>query len=786
MVSVLQVKLWRDLRRMRAQVLTISLVVACGVAGFVGEFSTHESLLASRDSYYRESRFADVFASVRRAPVALHERIAALPGVAQVKLETAFDIQLSLPDVRQPVTVRFIGLDASRPAALNRLTLRTGRLPGEGPRLEAVVNERFAQVRGLLPGTRVQALLNGRLQTVEVVGTVLAPEFVFATRGGAPDDQWFGVMWIDAEQMATAFDMQGAFNRVALGLDAGVDPAVVLEPLDALLQPYGATDAVTRKRQLSSAIVDNELRQLKVLGTILPAIFLAVAMFILNVVMSRQVTTQRQQIATLKALGYADRTIAWHYTQMALVIAGIGVLIGLALSAWLGRELLGLYSEVFRFAALRYRTVPWVAALSVALVAAAAAAGAFAAIRSVVSLPPAQAMQPPAPAAYRRTLLERLAGARRPGPAVLMVVRNIERRPLRAAFTVIGIAAAVALQISGAYWNDTIDFIIDMQYRQVQRGDTVVEFNQPVPLSVVEALRRLPGVTDAQAWRSEPVRVRYRGRSVDTLLTGHVEQARLMRVVDQRSGAVEPARDGVTVNALLARELGLRPGDLIEIDLRLWHRRTVTVRVTEVVGTLFGRQLFMELDAMNRLAGDGQGVNAAVVSLDPALAEAFYAAVKAVPRIAAVSDKAGSLRSFQETTARNLGFFTAVLTVFAVAMACGITYNAARIALSERAWELASLRVLGMTRAEVSVLLLAELAAELLVALPLGCAFGWGLATVLMRLMQSENIDFPAVIEPSTYGVAVLCVLLAGAFSGLVVRSRIDRLDLVAVLKVRE
>src|SRR5690606_17392863 len=121
-----------------------------------------------------------------------------------------------------------------------------------------------------------------------------------------------------------------------------------------------------------------------------------------------------------------------------------------------------------------------------------------------------------------------------------------------------------------------------------------------------------------------------------------------------------------------------------------------------------------------------------------------------------------------------------------VAMAVGITYNAARIALAERAWELASLRVLGMSRREVSVLLLAELGIELLLALPLGALFGWALARALLAAMQSQEVDFPLVIEPSTYGIAALTVLVAGIISAMVVRRQIDRLDLVAVLKARE
>lgn len=793
-MRALHIKLWRDLKRLRGQVVTIALVVACGVAGFVGAFSTHASLEASRDRYYRDAAFADVFGAVRRAPLALRERLAAIDGVAALRLDTAFDTQLDLPGVLQPLTGRIVGLEIGRRETVNRLSLRSGRWPERGAASEVLVNDRFATLRGLAPGATVAALLNGRRETLRIVGTVASPEYVYATRGGGPDDEWFGVLWLDAERVASAFAMEGAFNRVALRLAPGASEARVIDALDRLLEPYGSTGAVGRDRQLSAMIVDNELRQQQVLGTVLPGIFLAVAAFILNVVLARQVATQRPQIAALKALGYRDTEIAGHYLLLAVAIAAVGIVIGWIGSHWLGRGMVWLYAEVFRFDALSYRTVPAVALSAALAVALAAALGALTAIRSVVRLSPAQAMQAPTPPRYRQTLLERLADAtarvsgrtRRLAPAVLMVLRNLERRPLRAVLTVCGIAAAVALQVSGLFWNDTIARIVDVQFRQVQQGDLLLDFQEPLDIAVQHELLRLPGILEAELWRSEPVRIAAGRQRIDTALTGLAGSPRLMRLVDAEGGAQPPPAEGVVLSALLARQLGVTVGDAVEIEFRLWHRHRVSQPVVGIVHTLFGRQAYLRLDALNRLAGDGDGASDAALRIDPRQREAFFQAVKATPRIAAVFDKSGALASFEKTTARNIGYFTAVLTLFAVAMAVGITYNAARVALSERAWELASLRVMGMTRAEVSTLLLAELALELLLALPLGAWLGYGLANGLMRAMQSDEIDFPVVIDPSTYGLAALTVLAAGILSALVVRQRIDHLDLVAVLKVRE
>ncbi|MCW5653950.1 FtsX-like permease family protein [Hydrogenophaga sp.] len=789
-MKALHIKLWRDLRRLRAQVATIALVVAIGVAGFVGMFSVHASLERSRDAFYRDNRLADVFASVKRAPLHLRDRLAAIDGVADVRLDVVFDAQIALADADAPVTGRFMGLDLAqvhaRRQGLNALTLRAGRWPERGQALEAVVNDRFATARGLRPGDRVDAVLNGKLERVHVVGTAISPEYVFATRGGAPDDKTFGIWWIDAERMRDAFDMQGAFNQVSMRVDTGASSDAVIAAADRLLGAYGTLGAVGRERQLSAKIVADELAQLRVMGTVLPAIFLAVAMFILNVVISRQVATQRSQIAALKALGYGDGAIAWHYIQLAQVIAGCGVLAGLGLSVWIGQLMLGLYDEVFRFNRLAYFTAPWLVAASALIAGSAAALGTWNAIRAVVRLKPAQAMQPPAPPRYRRTLIERLAGHRRVRTGALMVIRNVERRPLRAAFTVTGIAMAVALQISGAFWLDAIAHIMDVQFRQVQQGDVLIHFHQPVPRTVTRELRRLPGVIDAEPYRSEPVRVLARGRTEDAVLLGLEDNARLMRAVDDSRGAVPMPAHGLVLSSLLARAIGARVGDRVTVEFRLWHQTLAEVEVVDVVHTLMGMQAFMRLDAMNVLARDGDGVAEAALQVDPVALPAFWEAVKRAPAINSVFDKAGAMASFRQTTSRNMGVFSGILTLFAIAMAVGIVYNAARITLSERAWELASLRVLGMTRAEVSVLLLAELGAELLLALPAGAAVGWALAHLLMRLMSSDSIDFPVVIEPSTYATAALTVLAAGAASALLVRRQIDRLDLVAVLKVRE
>lgn len=789
-MRALNIKLWRDLWNLRAQVITIALVVAIGVGGFVGLFSVHASLLQARDDFYRSHHLADVFVNLKRAPTALRDRIGAIDGVAEVQTGLAFDAQIDLGDPGAPVTGRFVALDLRRAHAgtpgLNALRLREGRWPEAGAALEAVVNESFARARQLRPGDSVRAVLNGRLQPVRVVGLAVSPEYVFAGSGGAPDEHSFGIWWVDTQRLGELLDLQGAFNQAALRLQPGASEPAVLAALDRLLEPYGSFGAVARRDQLSARIVDDELDQLRVMGTVLPAIFLAVAMFILNGVLARQIATQRAQIASLKALGYDDMAIGVHYMQLALVVAGLGLLGGLALSGVIGRLMLGLYEPVFRFDALAYRTTPALVMVAAAVAAGAALLGTWSAIRAVVRLRPAQAMQPPAPPRYRRTLAERLAPGGKVSARLLMILRDVENRPWRSAFTVGGVAMAMALQIAGAFWLDAIAYIEDVQFRQVQPGNVVLHFEPHAGPRVESELRRLPGVLQAQAYRSEPVHVVLGTRRQEASVTGLPPHATLLPVIDARSGSVALPDEGIVISQLLARAIGARVGDAVTVEFRLGHRAHVQLPVVGVVHTLMGQQAWMALPALHRATRAGAGLSDAALLVDDSALPAFWAAVKATPAVAAVFDKRSVQRAFDERTSYNMGAFSAILTLFAVAMAIGITYNAARIALSERAWDLASLRVLGMTRGEVSVLLLGQLAVELLLALPLGMLAGYGLATLLMRLMSSDNIDFPVVIAPDTYAWAALIVLAAGAASALLVRRRVDRFDLVAVLKVRE
>lgn len=787
-MKALDRKLLRDLRLMWSQALTIALVVASGVAGFITSFSAYDSLAWSRDLYYAEARFADVFATLKRAPLSLERQLEKIPGAAHVETSLVQTVPVSIPNVADPIIGRLIGLDAHAPQRLNKVSLRLGRMiaPQNGGAMEALVSEGFALARQLKPGDRINALINGRREALLIVGIALSPEYVFAGMGGSPDQRGFGVFWVDRLALAGAYNMAGAFNSVAVRLAPGASEGMVMDHLNRLLAPFGGISAQGRDQQMSHMILNSEIKEQQVLGTVLPSIFLAVAGFLLNVVLGRQIATQREQVAALKALGYDNLAIGLHYLKLVLVIVLLGVVLGLGLGAWMGHWFVGIYADVFRFPALRYQLKPALilAAFGVALGAAVLAT--LNAIRATVKLAPAEAMRPPAPGIYKPMLIERWGLQRWFSPAARMVLRTMERRPLRTVLTIFGIAVSMAIVVTGAFWRDSIAVLMDTQFNQVLTGDVSIGFIEASPASIEHEMARLPHVTAVEGARTVAVRLVHENHAWRGALQGKVAQPQLHRIVGMHAQVFTPPRDGLLLTDRLAERLGVKPGDKVRVELLEGRLDVLELVVMGVVPEMMGMNAYLERRALNKILHEGDVVNQVTVAVDRGHETKFLNKLKELPQVAAAVSKSVMKRNIEEVTARNIKVFSLVLTVFATVIAIGVVYNNARIALAERAWELASLRVLGFTRGEVSSFLLGELAIEIVLALPLGMLLGYLLASTIVNLIKTDEFYFPFVIQPATYAFAALCVLAAGAASALIVRRRVDALDLVAVLKTRE
>lgn len=787
-MTALDRKLFRDLLRMRGQVLAVALVVACGVAAFVSMRGTYASLLATQAAYYEEHRFADVFAHLKRAPESLASGIREIPGVGSVETRVVADVTLDVPGVAEPATGRLVSIPSGRAPELNGLQIQEGRLPESDRADEAVISGSFSRANSLRPGDALDAIVNGRWQRLRIVGVALSPEFVYEIRGGEmfPDARRFGVIWMNRDALGPAFDMDGAFNNVSVRLAPGASEREVIERLDALLDAYGCTGAYGRADQPSHKFISNEIEQLRVAATFIPAIFLAVTAFLIHMVLSRLVATEREQVGLLKAFGYANTSVGLHYLKLALASVAGGSALGVVVGWWFGYGVTAIYAEFLHFPVLRYET-GWRVALASTLVSfGAAAMGALSAVRRAALLAPAEAMRPEQPARFRPLLIER-AGLQNFLPVTArMIVRNLERYPLKALMGALGISLSVALLVLSFYVYDAVERVVAIQFNFVSREDATVIFNEPRPERALFELERLPGVLRAETFRAVPARLRSGHRVRRTALMGVEQGSELFRVVDKDFGVHEIPPEGLVLTTELANALGVRPGDKVTVEVLEGERPVREVEVASAVDELIGLSAYMDERALNRLMREGGTISGAKLLVDSREALRLYTLLKRTPTVSGVVVPEASLQNFNDTMARNVNTLTAVRILFACVIVVGVVYNGARIALSERGRELASLRVLGFTQREVGVMLLGEQALLTLLAVPLGYVAGFGLILLLTRGMDTEMMRLPLVVSGRTLALSFAVTVAAALLSGLLVALRLRSLDLVAVLKTRE
>jgi putative ABC transport system permease protein len=787
-LAALDRKLLRDVGKIKGQIVAVSLVMACGLAMMIMARSLILSLGSTSESYYTGHRFADVFCELKRAPNSLRQRLAEIPGVAAVETRVSGGVRLDIPGLAEPADGLIISLPDDRPQQLNRLFVRTGRLPKPGSRNEVVVGEAFAKAHGFAPGNFIDAIMHGAWQRLKIVGIALSPEFVFEARPGdtLPDNRRFGVFWMNERELASAFDLDGAFNSVLLDLAPGEETAGVMAELDRLLAPHGGRIAFDRSAHASAVRLHDELQVLRALSFAFPTVFLSIAAFMTSAVLTRLIRLQREQIAQLKAFGYSSRQIGAHYLKFALVMVFLGTLLGTIGGIWLGGNVVAVFHRFFQFPSLTFQT-DWTAVLIALFVSSIAAfIGVLGAVRQAVKLPPAEAMRPEPPAEFRPAIAERLGLAHWFTPTFRMALRNLERRPWQAFFTALGLALATGIPIVPGAMRDGIDYILGFQWDQAQRQDVSIGLIEPGSPSALSDMSHLPGVLHAEPYRAVPARLRFGHRSHRVAITGVPRDAILRRVLDQNGHPIPLPPESLLISKKLAEILGAQPGDPLVIEIQEGRRPVREATIHGLITDYAGIGAYMELDALRRLMREGKTVSGAHLTVDRTRWSDFVEAVKESPRIGSLAIKDATRRSFQKTTAESVGMLQRIYFTFSVIVAFGVVYNSARIALSERSRELATLRVVGFTHREVAAVLISELALLTLIALPVGLWIGSTLAGAIVSAASTETVRLPLVLTSRSYATAVLIVLLSSALSFTVVSRRIHKLDLLGVLKARD
>lgn len=787
-MSPLDRKLLRDLWRVKGQAVAIALVIGTGVLLLVMMGGLVTSLEETRRAYYERYRLAEVFAPLSRAPRHVLRNLADVPGVTAVEGRIQGGALIDLPGVPAPLRAQAVSLPDYGPPRLNDVHLTAGRRIDPGREDEILLIEGFAVAHALQPGDTIAATMNGARRTFRIAGLAQSPEFLYATAPGeiVPDDARFAVIWMGETAMAAAYDMEGAFNEALIALGRGAALPGVLDRIDRLLEPYGGLGAYGLSDQFSNRFLSEEIAGLRITSRTVPPIFLAVAAFLLNIVVSRMVQAEREQIGLLKAFGYSGLEVSAHYFKFVLSVAVGGAILGCLGGVLGGRSLASVYQLYYKFPFLIFQVDPMAFVAGAAASVVAASTGGLLVLGRVFSLTPAVAMRPSAPADFSRAV--RLGGrlkGRLDQPS-RMIVRRLARQPLRAMTAVLGIGAGMAISVAMLSVMASFERTVDLSFRVIDRSDVTVTLIDALSETIVHELQGIDGVIEVEPFRSVPAILRNGLRTYRGGIEGLVAEPRLNRPID---GATQPLRmraDGVVVGTALADILGLAPGDALSVEVKEGHRLDLRLPVVAVADTLMGAPAYMEIDALNRALREPDRISGAHLRIDADRSAAVYRQIKNMPAVAGVSLREEARAALRKAMDSGAGATRFIMMALAAVITFGIVYNSARIAFAERERDLASLRVIGFTRAEASYILLGELAIIVVLALPTGAVLGQAMAQAVSAGFSTELYRIPTLFDPRSHGVAALAVMTAAVASGLIVKRDIDRIDLVSALKTRE
>ncbi|MCF8473346.1 MAG: ABC transporter permease [Emcibacter sp.] len=785
MIGALNKKLVRDMWHIKGQILAIVMVMACGITTFIMSFGVLDSLTLSRDVYYDRYQFADVFAQLKRAPDGIKQQVMDIPGISAIETRVVFGVTVQVDGMAEPASGKLISVPDGRQPLLNNLYLSRGRmlLPDEDDAI--LCSEAFAIAHNFMLGDQISMIINGHKRTLKIVGIVLSPEYVYSLGPGAmfPDDKRFGVFWMSRRLLEAAVDMDGAFNDISIRVARAANVEDIKRDLDIVLKPYGGLISYARKEQMSNWFVQNELDQLWVMGIFAPIIFLSVSAFLINVVMTRQVTTQREQIGMLKAVGYRNGEISTHYLKMVLLIVVLGGILGVGSGIWLGMGMTNMYTQFFHFPILKFSFSVPVMIFSVLFSSVSAVIGTLIAIRKAAKLPPAEAMRPETPVYFRRSLLEMMGLEKFFSHLTRIVIRHVERRPIRTLLSTIGIGLSMSILIFAFFMEDSINYMMAVQFDMAQREDVSLGFVEPRNMSVLEEIRLMPGVMSVEPQRSVAVFLKSDHYSKRASIMGLSPMPDLHRILDKNLHALPIPEHGLALSSKLADLLHLKKGDIVTVEVLEDRRPILNIKVVEIIEDFIGLSAFMNREELNMLLNEGAVITGVSLMVDPLWNGPLFQKIKEIPAIISMNILKKVREVFQELMGENILKMVMINTVFASLISFGVIYNTARIALSERGRELASLRVLGLTKGEVAYILFGEMAVIILMAIPAGLFIGYLMVLGMAQSMDTELFRVPVIIEKSTYGLSVIIVVVSSVLSFYLVWRQVENIDLVSAQK---
>lgn len=785
---MLKRKLWRDIKANYGAYLACAGVLVIGLMLYVSLSVILENLISGRDSYYQQYDFADGFARISKGPAALAREVEDIDGVRRAVGRIVQEAFIYDPSGERTTTLRLVSFnDINQP--VNRFRLEQGRVPVSG-RKEILVSPAFLKANEYRLGDDITLIIKGREAKFKITGTAISPEYIYEIPGGhmlAPDPKAFGVAFVPYRTVAALYDMESQVNDIVFTLDGGTEFSKVKNPVAKILGHYGMTSLIARKDQLSSSMLTQEIAGLKGSASTTPIIFLMVAAAILYIMLRRMIEQQRGQIGVLKAFGFSDREIIFHYLSYSVLISGIGGFLGGMAGSGLSFSLAKLYQQFYNIPNLSGRFSPgYLAAATLLSVIFGVIAG-YQGSKRVTKLSPAEAMRPAAPLTGRKTLVERfevfwnILNTR-----ARMAVRNVFRSRQRTAITILGVACAFSMMVAARGMFDSSYFLISYQYDKVERYDLKVVLRQYVDkVQGVSTAKHMDGVDEAEPLLEVPVTITHRWLKKDTVITGLPKNASLYRLLTSKGETVQPPRDGLVMSAQLAKTLNVKPGDMVTVKPLVGDVEKEQVIVKKVIPQYVGVGTYMDIDSLSVLLKSSPLASSMLVKVDSEKLPLVRKQLQEGKNVLTIQDKTKIKAQFEQLMESSQAS-QYVLLFFSFVLGFAIVYNVNLISLSERERELATLMVIGMTEREVGRILLTEQAMLGLSAMVLGVPLGYSMLYGIANASATELYSMPLIVLPESFLVAAAGTVMFILAAQWKVQGRVRNLSMLDVLKQQE
>jgi len=792
-VSVLDRKLRRDLWAAKGLLATIVILIVIGIMSFVMFLTLSLNLDSSLVAYYSQCRMADFWVDVEKAPLADLERLSRIPGVAETRARISFPVSLDLEAATRPISGRVVSVPDQPAPVINQIVIRRGGYFTGWREDEVIVGDGFARSWNILPGDKIHVLLNGRSQELFVVGTAMASEFALTIPpGGLPDNRNFAILFIKQSFAEEAFDYQGAANQV-VGLlspeyrDRG---RLIFDRIETFLRPFGEPQVTERDDQPAHNLISARIAQMRTVNLIIPSLFLIVAALIMNILMMRIVEQQRTIVGTLKAIGYSNSVLSWHYLRFGTVVGISGGILGVVLGQFLSMMMLEQMKAFFEFPRIDSDPIPWLVVGAVLLSLGISTVGTIHGVQQVLRLNPAAAMRPKPPTNVHRNWLEGLGGGwfwKRLGFRWQMAIRSLFRQRVRTATNLFAATMGTAIILLVLHITDSIQEMLSFTYEKVLVSDVDLTLQDEFPYETLYEVRRLPGVDRAEPLLIVAGTFRHGLYSERGGITGLLPEARLTVPRDIDGRQVPLPLSGILLSKFLADKLHADVGDELTFLPSKGNREALSLPISRIVESYTGGAVYADFGYLNRLVGEEDAVNKVQVQLktEPSALADLYLALKTVPRV----QQANSAKELKAAMEENLGALNVMVTVMIVcggALFCGSMVTSTLIALAERRQEIATFRVLGYQPSAVGGLFFRESVVVNTLGIALGIPIGYFLSWKIDQYMATDVVTLPFVITWKSYLWSIVLGIVFTAVAQGLVQKVINGFDWKDALNAKE